>query len=123
MWDGASVARDSLPRDKRGGRADDSRSELGRSCVKGDVQMADDNLIPCETCQTLIEGTHTHRFGPIEMECRDTHCKECAYQEAFRTNRLCKKPYRDPFPVPALDGRMPKSVRDELVKLHAQRDE
>ena len=123
MWDGASVARDFLPRDKRGGRADDSRSELGCPCMESHKQMADDNLVPCETCQTLIEGTHTHRLGLMTMECRHTHCKECEYREAFRASRLCKKPYRDPFPVPGLDGRMPQSVRDELVKLRAQRDE
>jgi len=79
--------------------------------------MADsDNLVPCATCQTLIEGTHMHRVGPFEMHCQQTHCKECDYREQFRLSRLVERPYRMPFPRPTKEGKMPAVVKEELMR-------
>lgn len=80
-----------------------------------------DSIIPCETCGTLIEGVHTHRFMGMEVSCHQTHCKECEYQEDFRKSRLCERPYRNLFPRPGKDGKMPERVREQIAKQHEQR--
>lgn len=84
-----------------------------------------DNLVPCESCGTLIEGTRVHRLvGGFSTVCLHTRCIECEYREHFRTSRLVRgKPYRDPFPRPTRDGRMPADLRAELVKQYAKQRE
>jgi hypothetical protein len=73
-----------------------------------------DNLIPCEVCGTLIEHLRVQSAGIFSTVCKFTLCLACQYQENFRTNRLARKPYRDPFPRPRADGSMPVELQQEL---------
>lgn len=75
-----------------------------------------EQLHSCQTCGTIMPNAVSHEhFGPMVMTSTRRHCWECEYKEAHRLSRLVKKkPYKDPFPQPTKDGKMPEDLKREL---------